>query len=104
MIAPVNGGIQASDERYMNRAPEMSYQTQWVTEMQTGSPVFKRQKFNQRFYFTANNGQDYGVLFIHVAPYSSIDKCAVNASYKTHSTGSCNLELKKKPTDKYGTP
>ena len=103
-ITPVNGGIQASDERYMNRAPETGYQAEWVTEMKAGSPDFKRQKFNQRFYFTANNGQDYGVLFIHVAPFNSIDRCGVNASYKINSTGSRNLELKKKPTDKYGTP
>lgn len=87
----------------MNRAPETGYQAEWVTEMKAGSPDFKRQKFNQRFYFAANNGKDYGVLFIHVAPFNSIDRCGVNASYKINSTGSRNLELKKKPTDKYGT-
>ena len=88
----------------MNLAPETGYQAQWVTEMKAGSPDFKRQKFNQRFYFTANNGQDYGVLFIHVQPFASIDTCVVDASYKINSAGSRNLELKKRPTDKYGTP
>lgn len=96
-ITPVNGGIQRSNDRYMNHAPETGYQPQWVIDMKVGSPEYRSRQSNQRFYFTANHGQDYGALLLHIDPFKRVDRCGVHALYKINSTGSRSLELKKKP-------
>lgn len=82
----------------MNLAPATGYQPQLVIDMKADSPEYQHQLLNQRYYFTANHGQDYGVLLLHTHPFATEDKCSVNASFKINSTGSRNLELKKKPS------
>jgi hypothetical protein len=94
-ITPVNGGIQPTEDRYFNLAPESGYEPSFTIEIKKGNADFKDTLINQRFFFSANNGNDYGSLYIHFYPFMKRDKCRINfAQYKINSNGSRNLAVR----------
>ena len=98
-ITPVDGGIQATDDLYLNLAPEAGYQPSLTVDMNTkgvsGSPPSLK---NQRYFFTANNGQIFGSLYLHIEPNAKQGKkCRIDiAQYKININGSRNLAVKPK--------
>ena len=105
-IAPVNGGIQEVDDLYMNQAPETGYQSSIDIDMRKGSSSYAPYLLNKRYYFKSNNGKEYGSLFIHIKPFSNVQKeaCRLNIYYKINPTGSRNLELKRENTSQPNLP
>lgn len=93
-LTPVDGGIQPTDDLYLNQAPATGYQPSFTIEMKRGSPDYKTSLMNQRFFFTAKNGQIYGSLYTHIEPHSKLDMCAIRVTYKINSNGSYNLAVK----------
>ena len=104
-IIPVNGGIQETNDLYMNIAPATGYQSSLNIVMRKGSNDYKHKLLNKRYYFTAN-GKDYGSLFVHFDPFASIeeDACSISIRYKINPTGSRNLELKRDNTSQPQLP
>jgi hypothetical protein len=92
-ITPVDGGIQATDDLYLNLAPESGYQPSLTI---VGSPEYKYGLGNQRYFFTAKNGQVYGSLYLHIHPYAKQgEKCRIDiAQYKINLNTSRNLAVK----------
>ncbi len=99
-IAPVNGGIQEVAGLYVNLAPLTGYQSSIDITMRKGSPDYKHELLNKRYYFTSNNGKEYGTLFMYIKPFGFAEKeaCALSINYKINPTGSRNLELKLSKT------
>jgi len=100
-LSPVEGGIQITDDLYMNLAPESGYQPSLTIETRTDSPNYKQQLRNQRYFFTAHNGQVHGSLFLHIDPHiydtSSQYGCRININYfKVNTSSSRNLAVKPK--------
>jgi len=97
-ITPVDGGIQAADSLYYNLAPEEGYQPSLTIDMRKGSPDFKKSLSNQRYFFTAKNGQVYGSLKIYIYPNTKQgEKCTIDITqYKVNLNGSRNLAVKPK--------
>jgi hypothetical protein len=63
-IIPVDGGIQVTKDPYMNIAPEAGYEAEiHLVREKTGYDSIDNLP-NQQYYFTANNGQVYGSLFV----------------------------------------
>ena len=97
-ISPVNGGgIQETDDLYMNMAPETGYLPSLTVDRHMGSSTYLPRLLNKRYYFTSNDGQDYGSLYVHYAPFArtDIDGCNITFYWKLNTTGSRNLEHKK---------
>lgn len=106
-IVPVNGGIQETDDMYMNIAPETGYQSSIDIVMHKGSKDYAPSLLNKRYFFTINNGKkSYGSLFVHFKPFASIeeDACSISIRYKINSTGSRSLELKREDTSQPHLP
>jgi len=98
-ITPINGGIQETDDVYMNKAPESGYQSSLHIDMRKDSMSYQPTILNKRYFFKSNNGKEYGSLYVHFWPHSKFEDntvCRVDIkSYKINPTGSRNLELKK---------
>jgi len=96
-LVAINGGIQKTDDLYMNIAPETGYQPAVFIKMKKSDPNFRFQLYAQQFYFTSNNGEVYGSLFARFLPFSRPDSCYFVVDYRYNDTGSRSLELKKEP-------
>jgi len=102
-LESVDGGIQSTDDIYMNFAPETGYEPRIVLEQKKSSPDFMHTLLNQRYYFTAHNGTIYGSLFMHLEPNRSMKKadstfeneCGFSVSYKINLEGTRNLSVMK---------
>jgi hypothetical protein len=98
-ISPVNGGgIQETDDLYMNMAPKTGYLPSLTIDRRIGSSSYLPALLNKRYFFTSNDGQDYGSLYVHYEPFAreDIDGCIIRFSWKLNTTGSRSLEIKKK--------
>ena len=96
-ITPVDGGIQATDDLYLNLAPETGYQPSLTIDMRKGSPNYQATLINQRYFFTAKNGQVYGSLYMNFEPHAKKDMCVISIDqYKINLNGSRNLAVKPK--------
>lgn len=95
-ITPVDGGIQTTDDLYLNLAPETGYQPSLTIDMRKGSPDYKESLINQRYFFTAKSGQVYGSLYMHIEPNAKQGKkCRIDITqYKVNLDGSRNLAVK----------
>jgi len=94
-IEAINGGIQITDDSYLNLAPETGYQPTYSIDMRKNNENYKDSLINQRFYFRANNGETYGSLYIHIKPHFAKNKCIVNIDqYKINPNGSRNLAVR----------
>jgi len=96
-ITPINGGIQATEDNYLNFAPESGYQPSLVIEMKEDSLEYRYILKNKRYFFTALNGQVYGSLYVFIKPFIDNDSCKVQISqFKINQNGSRNLAVKRK--------
>jgi hypothetical protein len=94
---PINGGIQQTNDIYLNQAPDSGYQPELTIAMQRGDPNYKVNIQPARhYYYTAHNGQLYGAFSATFEPYMYDDECRVNVIYKYNKTGSRNLAVKPK--------
>jgi len=105
-ITPVNGGIVETDDVYMNVAPEAGYKPSLNINMRTDSAGYQPRLSNKRYYFTSNNGKEYGSLYAHFLPYYDYENefCKIKLEYKLNPTGSRNLELKRSNTSQPQLP
>jgi hypothetical protein len=95
-LTPVDGGIQMTDNIYMNEAPETGYQPTITVEQRIDDPEYKNMIINQRYFFTAHHSDIYGSLFIHYKPHFRNEKCNIRIAYKMNMEGSRNLAVKIK--------
>ena len=105
-ITPVNGGIQETSDPYLNIAPESGYKPSLDIIMRKGSKNYAH-KLRKSYYFTSNNGNEYGSLQIRFEPYAKAEDdlaCIVRMKYKINPTGSRNLELKSSNTSQPQLP
>ncbi len=94
---PINGGIQETNDIYLNEAPESGYQSELTVAMRRGDPNYKvRIQLARHYYYTANSGKLYGAFSATFEPYMYDDECRVNAEIQYNPTGSRNLAVKPK--------
>lgn len=104
-IRPIAGGIQATKDRYLNSVPESGYSPSYTISSNQQSEDFKPRIRGQRFYFTAQNGQAKGALYVDIAPFNlsynfnteeyDSDTCTVRIEFKLNTDGSSNLFYSK---------
>jgi len=104
-IVPVNGGIQETNDTYMNLAPISGYQSSFDISMKPGDENYSH-KLKKYFYFKSNGGKEYGSLIVNMRPFknSSKEACRIDIGYKINPTGSRNLELKQNNTSQPHLP
>lgn len=94
-FSPIDGGIQETDNLYLNEAPESGYQPELTVAMKRGDPDYKVSiQPARRYYYTAHNGKWYGSFSATFDPYMIDDKCLVKIAFKYNSNGSRNLAVK----------
>jgi hypothetical protein len=92
---PIDGGIQETNDIYLNEAPEGGYQKELTVAMKRGDPGYKVNiQPARRYYYTAHNGKWYGSFSATFDPYMIDDKCLVKMSFKYNPNGSRNLAVK----------
>ncbi len=91
-IRPVDGGIQETTDRYLNQAPETGYLPSIEIAQQVGSADYQTRLHDQRYYFTAHNGQMYGSLFNEYEPFNM----PFNFKTKEYDAQYCQLYLEFK--------
>ncbi len=94
-IVPVDGGIQETDDLYLNLAPEYGYSSRLDIEMNEDNENYSDKLNNKRYYFTANEGKSFGSLFIQFQPFYNHKKevCNIRIKYKVNLTSSRNLAV-----------
>lgn len=94
-ITPIDGGVQKSEDLYMNLAPLDGYQPSIEIDMIEGSDDYRNSIRNQRYYFVANDSAHYGSIRFDVEPFGdhSREACIIYANYRINPTGSRNSEL-----------
>lgn len=104
-ITPINGGIQETNDLYLNIAPESGYQPSVDIVMKKGGQRYKHE-LTKQYYFSSNYGKEYGSLNITLQPFWNVNKeaCSIDISYKINPTGSRNLELKRSNTSRPQLP
>ena len=90
-ITPVDGGIQATTDRYAKLAPSDGYVSSIVIEQKVKDKTYKDYLDGQRYYFTTKNNQYYGFLYIDYSPFVREKSCDVNVYYKINLNGARNL-------------
>ena len=93
-LAPVNGGIQATDDIYQNLAPETGYLPSIIVEQKLDSSDYQHLILNQRYYFTTDDGATYGSLVVHYYPHTE-KGCKAAVAFKMNLEGSRNLAVKE---------
>lgn len=92
---PIEGGIQQTDDLYLNEAPSDGYKRKITVSMKRTDPDYRvRIVPARRYYYTAHNGEWYGSFSASFEPYMLKDKCLVNADIKYNPNGSRNLAMK----------
>ena len=92
---PINGGIQQTNDIYLNQSPESGYQPELTVAMQRGDPNYKvNTQLARHYYYTANNGQLYGAFSATFDPYMEDEICSIHVKMKYNKTGSRNLAVK----------
>jgi hypothetical protein len=97
---PIDGGIQETDDFYLNEAPEGGYQSEFTVSMEKGSADYKvaTYKPNYLYYYYMEKGKRiYGSLEATFEPYLYSDECHVTIKrYKLNLSGSRNLAARKR--------
>jgi len=98
-IEPVDGGIQETNDIFLNKAPESGYQPFYSVDMKYGNPEYSPWLLNKRFYFTSNNSKEFGSLYIQFEPHrlwrDGAHSCVISVTYKMNTNGDRNLEIGK---------
>jgi len=106
-ITPINGGIQETNDQYTNLAPESGYMPSLDIDMRLGTKDYVPYLRDKKYYFTSNNGKEYGSLQVSFEPHGKAEDdryCIIRMSYKINPTGSRNLELKRSNTSQPQLP
>jgi hypothetical protein len=96
---PIDGGIQQTNDFYLNEAPEDGYQSELTVSMQRGSPdyqVYIRKPIRYYYYHTKNGKRYYGSFEATYDPYMFNDECRVNIEGKYNQNGSRNLAVRRR--------
>lgn len=92
---PIDGGIQETDELYLNEAPSDGYQPELIVAMERGDPDYiAHVKTPRRYYYTAYNGKYYGAFEVIFEPFMMNDRCVVDGKVKYNTAASRNLAVK----------
>ena len=90
-ITPVNGGIQKTEDYYLNEAPESGYRESLVYSDVKNSMEYKSRLDKEMFYFYANNREEYGSVLFNFDSKSR-EGCLFSAEYiKINKDGERNL-------------
>jgi hypothetical protein len=98
-IEVINGGIQdAPNVPYLNLAPEDGYQSKIRVGAFANGRKGPQEFFDKKYYYQANNGEDFGVLIAEFAGVSGRKdrKPVLIMRYKLNPNGSRNLAVKPK--------
>lgn len=95
-LTPVNGGIQPTDDRYLNLAPETGYQSSVTVGGTLGDASYQPSLMNQRYYFMAYDGRVYGSLYVNFIPFRREEFCDIEINYKVNLHGSRHLYAESK--------
>jgi hypothetical protein len=96
-IEAIGGGIQETQDLYLNVAPADGYESSYRLSMTKGEPTYQK-TIKKRFYFTAKNNQYYGSLEMRFDPYGGDDgEPLIFLGYKMNPTGEPYLVLAKQP-------
>jgi hypothetical protein len=97
---PIEGGIQGTDDFYLNEAPESGYQSELTVSMERGSPDYKVATYKPKhyYYYYKDKGKlIYGSLEVTFEPYLYADECHVTIKKdKINPSGSRNLATRKR--------
>lgn len=94
-FSPIDGGIQETNDLYLNEAPESGYQPELTVTMERGDPDYKVNiQPARRYYYTAHNGKWYGSFSATFEPYMFDDKCLVKIAFKYNPNSSRSLAVK----------
>ncbi|WP_303906564.1 hypothetical protein [Thiohalomonas denitrificans] len=94
-LAAVGGGIQETNDLYLNEAPEAGYKPKITVSQTRGSSNYRVRIYPARhYYYIAHNGQRYGSFSASFDPYMESDVCLVKISFKYNPHGSRNLAVK----------
>ncbi len=97
---PINGGIQETNDFYLNKAPEDGYQSELTVSMERGSPDYKVAIYQPKYYYyyyLQDNKRIYGSFEAEFFPYTYKDKCRVTVkSVKYNPGGTRNLATRKR--------
>lgn len=89
-ITAANGGLQETDDEYLNLAPEDGYSSLLTY---TGKKQEAR-KIRKNIYFLSRSGQLYGRIKLEIWPYFR-DKLAIEFDYVVNLEEGRNLSVKK---------
>lgn len=94
-LEAIDGGLQETNDYYMNSAPLSGYKDIIRISQTANSPDYQHYINNKRYYFTAQNQTVFGAIFIHIKPFSKRKHCYISiAEYKINKSGSRNLATK----------
>lgn len=90
-----NGGIQETEDYFLNAAPLTGYSSSIVVDMKQGQSDYKHVLREKRYYIVS--GDVYASLLIAMEPYATggDNTCAISIQYKYNSDKSRNLEMDK---------
>lgn len=94
---PIEGGIQETNDLYLNEAPLGGYLPELIIDMRQGSPDYQVRIYPERhyyYYFMKDGKRLYGSLEASFDPFMHDDECRVPIKYKYNSNGSRNLAVK----------
>ena len=91
-LVAVDGGIQETEDVYLNEAPLLDYEPLYRLVVTQDNPAYQ-DRLEKRFYFTANGGQHHGSLEIQFDPYID-DVPIIFLTYKLNPTGTRALLAK----------
>jgi len=94
-LQAVDGGVQETNDFYLNEAPLTGYQSAIIISMDENMENYKSRVHGKKYYFTAHNEQVYGSIVVAYEPFRKKRKCLVNIDYKINLNGSRNLAVKK---------
>lgn len=85
-----DGGVIASDDEFMNQAPETGYLPQWVIEMKEEDPHWK-DSVSKSLYFKTGDGK-YGRLHVDLTTDFQPPPAALDFEVFLNPSGSRNLQ------------
>jgi len=101
-LEAIDGGIQGTDDYYLNTAPNTGYKKNITVKYFSSSNNYKHY-FNKRYYFKSNKGSVVGAFFLAFKPFARMKLCGLALElYKYNTQGSHNLTIMKHITSDYG--
>lgn len=96
-LMPIDGGIQETDELYLNAAPEGGYSPEISVSSTTSDPEYKYRIYPAKhYYYHAKNRSIYGSLEIFFEPFAKRDHCILLTKMKYNPKGSRNLAMRRR--------